>query len=217
MKIEKVSDSQLKFTLTQADLEEMKIKIEDLAAPSERTQKLFRDMIEKAVAQCDFPIDNTPLMVEAVPASPESIMIIVTKVSSGKKENVESFFQLNQSKGLRKYKRKSIEAPFTPKTVSDESILIFSFDTLDDIIDLSPEISKVYSGTNSVYKNNGRYFLIIINDNPLDRIEVESIEEMLYEFGRKHVSNMLAEEYLMEHGEKIIDGNAVQVLAENFA
>ena len=217
MKIEKVSDSQLKFTLTQADLEEMKIKIEDLAAPSERTQKLFRDMIEKAVAQCDFPIDNTPLMVEAVPASPESIMIIVTKVSSGKKENVESFFQLNQSKGLRKYKRKSIEAPFSPKTVSDESILIFSFDTLDDIIDLSPEISKVYSGTNSVYKNNGRYFLIIINDNPLDRIEVESIEEMLYEFGRKHVSNMLAEEYLMEHGEKIIDGNAVQVLAENFA
>ncbi|MBR0105171.1 MAG: adaptor protein MecA [Firmicutes bacterium] len=217
MKIEKVSDSQLKFTLTQADMEEMKIKIEDLATPSERTQKIFRDMIEKAVSQCDFPIDNTPLMVEAVPASPESIMIIVTKVSNKKSENIEKFFQLDNSKGMRKYKRKSIEAPYSPRTVSDDSILILSFDTLDDIIDISPDISKVYTGTNSVYKNNGRYFLIVINDNPLDNIEVEAIEDMLYEFGRKHVSNMLAEEYLMEHGEKIIDGNALQVLADTFA
>ena len=217
MKIEKVSNSQLKFTLTQADMEEMKIKIEDLATPSERTQKIFRDMIEKAVSQCDFPIDNTPLMVEAVPASPESIMIIVTKVANQKSESIEKFIQLDHSKGMRKYKRKSIEAPFSPRTVSDDSILIFSFDTLDDIIDLSPDISRVYTGTNSIYKNNGRYFLIIINDNPLDNIEVESIEGMMFEFGKKHISNMLAEEYLMEHGEKIIDGNALQILSENFA
>ena len=216
LKIEKVSDSQLKFTLTQADLEEMKIKIEDLAAPGERTQKIFRDMIEKAVSQCDFPIDNTPLMVEAVPASPESIMIIVTKVNN-KRETPENFMQLNHGGAVKKYKRKSIEAPFAPRTVSDENILIFSFDTLDDIIDLSPDINKVYTGTNSIYKNRGRYFLIIINDNPLDNVEVETIEGMLFEFGKKHVSNLLAEEYLMEHGEKIIDGNALQVLSENFA
>lgn len=216
MKIEKVSDSQLKFTLTQADLEEMKIKLEDLAAPGERTQKLFRDMIEKAVEQCDFPIENVPLMVEAVPASSESIMIIVTKISE-RKESAESFLQVNQGKAVRKYKRKGLETPFASKTISDENVLIFSFDSLDDIIDLSSDLNKLYTGTNSIYKNNGRYFLIIINDNPFDNIEVETIEDMLFEFGKKHVSNMLAEEYLVEHGEKIIDGNAIKVLSENFA
>lgn len=216
MKIEKVSDSQLKFTLTQADLEEMKIKLEDLASPSEKTQKLFRDMIEKAVAECDFPIENVPLMVEAVPASSESIMIIVTKISD-KKEGAENFLQVNQGRAIRKYKRKSIEAPFYSKSVSDDNILIFSFDSLDDIIDLSFMLNKFYNGTNSVYKNNGRYFLILINDNPGDNIEADAIEPILFEFGKKHISNTLAEEYLAEHGEKIIDGNAVQVLSENFA
>ena len=57
----------------------------------------------------------------------------------------------------------------------------------------------------------------ILVNNGLVIFEVEAIEDMLYEFGRKHVSNMLAEEYLMEHGERIIDGNALQVLAETFA
>ena len=48
MKIERISENQLKLTLTKADLAERKIKLEDLISPSERTQKLFRDIMEQA-------------------------------------------------------------------------------------------------------------------------------------------------------------------------
>ncbi|MBD9136857.1 MAG: hypothetical protein EGP78_04400 [Alistipes shahii] len=54
MKIERISENQLKLTLTKADLAERKIKLEDLISPSERTQKLFRDIMEQALDEEDF-------------------------------------------------------------------------------------------------------------------------------------------------------------------
>ena len=66
MKIERISENQLKLTLTKADLAERKIKLEDLISPSERTQKLFRDIMEQALDEEDFISENTPLMVEAL-------------------------------------------------------------------------------------------------------------------------------------------------------
>ena len=53
MKIERISENQLKLTLTKADLAERKIKLEDLISPSERTQKLFRDIMEQALDTAD--------------------------------------------------------------------------------------------------------------------------------------------------------------------
>lgn len=54
MKIERVSDTQLKLTLTKADLAERDIKLEDLIRPGEKTQQLFRDIMEQAMEECDF-------------------------------------------------------------------------------------------------------------------------------------------------------------------
>ena len=49
MKIERVSDTQLKLTLTKADLAERDIQLEDLIRPGEKTQQLFRDIMEQAM------------------------------------------------------------------------------------------------------------------------------------------------------------------------
>ncbi|MFQ7476452.1 adaptor protein MecA, partial [Anaerotignum sp.] len=59
MKIERVSDTQLKLTLTKADLAERDIKLEDLIRPGEKTQQLFRDIMEQAMEECDFITENT--------------------------------------------------------------------------------------------------------------------------------------------------------------
>ena len=40
MKIERISENQLKLTLTKDDLKERDIQLEDLITPSEKTQKL---------------------------------------------------------------------------------------------------------------------------------------------------------------------------------
>ena len=49
MKIERLSENQIKLTLTPADLREHNINIEELIKPSsEQTKELFKDIMEQA-------------------------------------------------------------------------------------------------------------------------------------------------------------------------
>ena len=125
MKIERVSDTQLKLTLTKADLAERDIKLEDLIRPGEKTQQLFRDIMEQAMEECDFITENTPLMVEAVPVGLDGIMIIVTKVES-KDKNSNPTELFNQAKDLHRFKKKPLATEET-ETKEDDDLLVYSF------------------------------------------------------------------------------------------
>lgn len=80
MKIEKINDNQIRCTLTREDLESHQIRISELAYGTEKAKKLFRDMMQQAQIQFGFEADNIPLMIEAIPVSTESIILIITKV-----------------------------------------------------------------------------------------------------------------------------------------
>lgn len=80
MRIEKVNDTQIRCTLTKEDLAERQIKLSELAYGSEKAKNLFRDMMQQAAFEFGFEADNIPLMVEAIPLSTESIILIITKV-----------------------------------------------------------------------------------------------------------------------------------------
>lgn len=215
MKIEKISESQIKFILTQSDLSERNIKIEDLTSPSEKTQALFRDIMEQAMEEYGFSSENTPLMVEAVPVGLDGIMIIVTKIDST--DDSENKFKLvSQTKEMRRFKKKSIKN-FEPETKSEENISIFSFEKLDDVIDASIRINHYYHGSSSLHKYQNKYFLLIQNDMSSDHLNTDDLEMILNEYGQKHVSNILSKYYLLEHGEVILKTAAVRTLAKSFA
>jgi len=80
MKIEKLSDTQIRCTLNKNDLASRKIKISELAYGTEKAKDLFRDMMQQASYEYGFEADNLPLMIEAIPMSSESIVLIITKV-----------------------------------------------------------------------------------------------------------------------------------------
>lgn len=80
MKIEKLSDTQIRCTLNKNDLASRKIKISELAYGTEKAKDLFRDMMQQASYEFGFEADNLPLMIEAIPMSSESIVLIITKV-----------------------------------------------------------------------------------------------------------------------------------------
>ncbi len=80
MKIEKISDSQIRCTLNKSDLASREIKINELAYGTEKTKGLFRDMMQQASYEFGFEADDLPLMIEAIPMSAESIVLIITKV-----------------------------------------------------------------------------------------------------------------------------------------
>lgn len=81
MKIEKINDSQIRCTLSKADLENREIKISELVYGSDKTKDLFRDMMEQASEEFGFNANDIPLMIEAIPLETGSILLIITKVT----------------------------------------------------------------------------------------------------------------------------------------
>lgn len=80
MKIEKVSENQIRCTLTREDLAERQIKLSELAYGTEKAKLLFRDMMQQAAYEFGFEADDIPLMIEAIPLSADTIILLITKV-----------------------------------------------------------------------------------------------------------------------------------------
>ena len=80
MKIEKINDNQIRCTLTRADLADRQLKLSELAYGTEKAKSLFHDMMQQAAYECGFEAEDIPLMIEAIPASADSIVLIITKV-----------------------------------------------------------------------------------------------------------------------------------------
>ena len=215
MKIERISENQLKLTLTKDDLKERDIKLEDLISPSEKTQKLFRDIMEQALDEEDFVSENTPLMVEAVPMGTEGIMIIVTKVNNKDKKGNTAADLLQQAQETRRWKKKPLDT-LEHAEEKNSDILIYSFPELDDVIRVSLRLDGGFKGESSVYKNDGKYFLVLQGDTYTAEESSAELELILKEYGQKHVSTPLAKYYLLEHGETIIADKAVKALAKTF-
>lgn len=82
MKIEKINENQIRCVLTRDDLNERQLKLSELAYGTSKAKQLFQDMMQQAAFQYGFDVENIPLMIEAIPLSGESIVIVVTKVAN---------------------------------------------------------------------------------------------------------------------------------------
>ena len=65
MKIEKISDNQIRCTLNKTDLASREIKISELAYGTEKAKSLFRDMMQQA--SYEFGFENVTKIIENTP------------------------------------------------------------------------------------------------------------------------------------------------------
>lgn len=80
MKIERINENQIRCTLSSHDLSIRNLNLGELAYGSEKARNLFREMIQKASNEVGFEAEDIPLMVEAIPLSNESVMLVITKI-----------------------------------------------------------------------------------------------------------------------------------------
>ncbi len=80
MKIEKISDTQIRCTLSRQDLADRDLKLSELAYGSDKAKDLFRELMVQASYECGFEADDLPLMIEAIPVSGDCLVLVVTKV-----------------------------------------------------------------------------------------------------------------------------------------
>ena len=231
MKIEKISDTQIRVTLNHSDLQNRDIKIGELAYGSTKAQALFRDMMAQAYEDFGFEAENVPLMIEAVPLSTDSIMIVVTKVEDpaqieekldliGERPTHRTFKD-SIAKDLAELEKMasasssstspSIPKPAVPATSSPLSFM-YAFRNLDDVSSASHHIKNLYFGETSLYKYDDRYF-VILEENKNSNTDMEIIKGLLDEFGDQGNLSDLNEMFLKEHGKVIIKSNALDILA----
>ncbi len=210
MKIERISENQIKFLLTNKDLEEREIKLSELAQGSEKAQSFFREIMTEAMLDCGFDASNTPLMIEAMPVNIDTVMIIVSKVT--KEMDINKTVSLSpKSLDERKFKQSSLKNLQDINLIEEEEndIYIYSFKSLDDVISLSNIMVDSYNGRNILYKYKDNYFLSMEKDN----MNIENLDSIILEYGQKHISNIISKYYLDEHGETIIKQDAINILA----
>ena len=235
MKIEKISENQIRCTLTRADLAERKLQLSELAYGTEKAKSLFHDMMQQAAFEFGFEADNMPLMIEAIPTSADSIVLIITKVEDP--EEIDARFSkfapavnsdANKLEGadtlrnlFEKVKEKistseSPKAPVeeAPAPKSKSTLRLFSFATMDDVMLAVRFLNNVYSGSNTLYKDHAEdmYILAMTQSGHTEK-EFSRISNMLTEYGTLENASGIALAFLEEHCETLISGNAVETLA----
>ena len=80
MKIEKISETQIRCTLSKQDLADRDLKLSELAYGSDKAKDLFRELMVQASYECGFEAEDIPLMIEAIPVSGDCLVLVVTKV-----------------------------------------------------------------------------------------------------------------------------------------
>ncbi len=80
MKIEKLNDNQIRATLYREDLESRHLRLSEFAYGTDAARALFNELLRFASYKLGFEVDDSPLMVEAIPLTSGAIVIIVTKV-----------------------------------------------------------------------------------------------------------------------------------------
>lgn len=218
MIIERISDTQVKIILSPTDLSERDINLQELAYGTDKTHELFREMMEQAMMECDFHVDNAPLMIEAIPLAADSIMLVVTKVTESSVQGFsEKLGLLSQLAEMAEQQRMKNTASSMGrckiKKAPPETRSIFSFADLDDVAKVCMRLESLFSGYSTLIKDDGRYFLILENDPDAVQTKLKKLDPIISEYGQKHVSTQASEFYLREHGEIFLSELAVEKMA----
>lgn len=220
MKIEKISENQLKFILTKDDLQDKDVKLEELSTHSSKAQSLFRDIMEQAMDEYDFSATNSPVMVEAASIADDGIMIIVTKIDATDNEfdNFRMFQQddFNKQDPRKRFKRRSFNK--TSYNASNKKIIsIVSFSSIDDVFDGCSRCTTTETTESFLLKFEKKYYLIINYDMSTLEDIIDKNDLFLSEYGSKHIQSNLTTAYLREHGEIVIDSDAIGKLVKTFS
>lgn len=232
MKIERINDSQIRCTLSNFDLSVRNVSLSELAYGSDKARSLFREMIQKASNEVGFEADDIPLMVEAIPLSNESVMLVITKVDDPEEmdtrfskfapapDDISAAVPANPAMTGLEGAEQILSGHADPSASDkDSKVRIFVFSSLDQVINAAVAVKENKTGSNTLYKNpaDSRYYLVLensIRNSIVAHADFASTCNMLAEYGKKAKQTYSSASYCREHYEVIIPEHALQSLAK---
>ena len=235
MKIERLSENQIRCTLNKADLTEKQLKISELAYGTQKAKELFKDMMQQASVELGFEVDDTPLMIEAIPISPDCLVLIVTKVEDPEELDTRfsrfsktSEYDIDEDDDNTISGLTSTAGDFAAANKNEASVstqendpqplnnmsALYIFDSLPTIISASKQVASFYFSENNLYKNpaNGRYYLVLTNSHNTPQ-EFVRVCNILAEYGSSYKMTYAMPAHFKEHFTCIMSEDALQTLS----
>ena len=244
MRIEKISDKQIRCTLTQADLQNHHINIGELAYGSEKARSLFQEMLSQASKEFNFHAENIPLMIEAVPMSGDNLVLLITKVEdpdeidtrfsrfspsiddedfSGDFSDIEAAFSDTKADEIIEEFNRLCEEHIDldeesgdPDNASEPDFFrIYAFSSIDEICRASRALQDAYDADNSLYKNpQNNRYYLVLHKGSHSPQTFNKICNILSEYAESVHSNAGTESYYKEHFTLILAAHALQSLKQ---
>ncbi len=235
MKIERINENQIRCTLTSSDLSARNLNLGELAYGTEKAKKLFHEMIQKASNEVGFEADDIPLMVEAIPLSNESIMLIITNIEdpeeldtrfsrfapSVTEDSDDDSDESTADEVLDLFRRiqneeAAAETPAAPAPEENDAVRsrLFRMDTLNQVINAAVVAAGHYHGFSTLYHEEGTdgYYLILTQGEE-DREVFDRVCNVISEYGIPKRSTPASLTFLEEHCSTLIAEHALQRLA----
>jgi len=218
MRIEKINEDQIKVILDRDELAKRNIQFSEIERINPMdVSGFFKDIIEQAMEECNFYTEiNTPLFIEVSTLIGESVILIITKSPSN---NMFNLFPTTMPTE-RQFKKKTISQPSrtarrrsTHSSVDNDDSCLFSFKTLSELATACQAINNIFTGTSALHKLKSKYYLTLTFDEKQNTADIISI---LREYGQRAESSRISQQYFAEHGELIINNNAVSIAVEYF-
>jgi len=179
MKIEKISDNQIRCTLSKEDLIDRELKLSELAYGTEKAKALFRDMIQQAAYEFGFEVGDIPLMIEAIPISTESLVLVITKVEDPEELDTRfsSFTSLTApNDNIDEEEDELFADEIISRLEEMEAVIPQEDDEIDDILEMVDAVKSKTEEKTKIISNLTK----IYSFNTLD--EVTMLSKVLYGF-----------------------------------
>ncbi len=190
MKIEKIHVNKIKVTFTPDDMIEHNLTVSAVKENAPHLQRLLMNVVRRAEEEVGFSAENARLMVEAMPAGDDSLVMYITRL--GDEDEIKDAL----SEVKRRVRLKVRTAPEHSK------ISLITFESFEDALELSHFASDCNEG--ELYYYNNKYHLILQGD----------IAYRFAEFGRMTNDEKVCD-LVSEHG-KLVCQNALKTLRESF-
>ncbi|MCI8321443.1 MAG: adaptor protein MecA, partial [Dorea sp.] len=209
----------------------------------EKAKSLFHDMMQQAAYEFGFEAEDIPLMIEAIPASSDSIVLIITKVEdpdeldtrfskfapspsdeSGQKkqetpDKLEGAETLLNLLGKVKEKMEAVKqaAASENQPAKEEKTItlrLFSFAAMEHVLQAAQLLNGMYHGSNTLYKDTAEnLYILAIMQSDHSINDFNRICNMLTEFGTLEKSSGASLAFLEEHCEALVSNDAIQQLS----
>ena len=211
MKIERISDNQIRCILTPGDLIKRHLSIKSIAQGDQAAQALVREMMEQSSEEFGFEPNELPLLVELSPAESGGIALTVTKVNSMDEIPIsaQADHLMRALQAIVNMARENDRKEKKPAPVA-----AFSFDARRPLV-LPPELKEDPRGVRTALYWQPKYnvYYLCVTASPKNLPVFSHVCHLLSEYGRSVPVTEGSPAYFAEHYVTLCASNALKHIA----